>query len=509
MDKQAAGGNIGPSINSVEELNKIKNKSLLRTDAYVGGAWVGSAQGKRFKVTDPATLQTIGEVADMDGNDVAQAVQIANEAFASWKATTAKHRGQILRKWYDLVMENKEDLGRIMTLECGKPLAEAVGEIGYGASFLEWFAEEAKRTYGDTVPSPIGSSRMLVIRQPVGVAGIITPYNFPCAMITRKVGAALAAGCTVVARPAHETPLSALALCELAERAGVPPGVLNVVPSSAENTAGVGLELTTNPGIRKVSFTGSTGVGKLLMAQASSTMKKISMELGVKAPFIVFEDADIGVAAQQLVACKFRNAGQTCVCANRIYVHDAVYDAFVAEFVGLVKKTLRVGHGLDAGTTVGPMITERGLAKTEDHLQRALEAGARVVVGGKRATSSSLGGHFFEPTVLVDVSDSVPMSCEETFGPLCPIFRFSSEDEVLRRANDVPVGLAGYFFSRDIGRIFRVAEALEVGMVGINTGIISAEVAPFGGVKESGVGREGSRYGIDEYLNIKYLNIAL
>ncbi|KAJ1772997.1 Succinate-semialdehyde dehydrogenase, mitochondrial [Coemansia sp. RSA 1813] len=509
MSNQAAVGNQGLQINSVDELNKTHDKSLLRTDAYVGGKWIGSAQGKRFKVTDPATLQTIAEVADMDGNDVAQAVQVANEAFVSWKTTTAKHRAQVLRKWYDLVLENKEDLGRIMTLECGKPLGEAVWEISYGASFLEWFSEEAKRAYGDTVPSPMESSRMLVVRQPVGVAGIITPYNFPCAMITRKVGAALAAGCTVVARPAHETPLSALALCELAERAGIPPGVINVVPSSAENTKAVGLELTTNPGIRKVSFTGSTGVGKLLMAQAASTMKKLSMELGGNAPFIVFEDADIHVAAQQLVACKFRNAGQTCVCANRIYVHDSVYDEFVAAFVALVKKQLRVGHGLAAGTTVGPMITERGLAKTEDHLQRALDAGARVVAGGKRpADTVGLGGHFFEPTVLVDVSDSVPMSCEETFGPLCPIFRFSSEDEVVRRANNVPVGLAGYFFSRDVGRIFRVAEALEVGMVGVNTGTISSEVTPFGGVKESGVGREGSRYGIDEYLNIKLINIA-
>ncbi|KAJ2556997.1 hypothetical protein EV175_001623 [Coemansia sp. RSA 1933] len=512
MSMQVAtdGGGQGLKINSVDELAKIQDKRLLRTDAYVGGAWVGASKGKRFKVADPATLQTIAEVVDMDGTDVAQAVQKASEAFPGWKATTAKHRGQILRKWYELVMENKEDLARIMTLECGKPLAEAAGEIGYGASFLEWFSEEAKRAYGDTIPSPIGSSRMLVMRQAVGVAGIITPYNFPCAMITRKIGAALAAGCTVVARPAHETPLSALALCELAERAGVPAGVINVVPSSAENTVAVGLELTTNPAIRKVSFTGSTGVGKLLMAQAAGTMKRMSLELGGNAPFIVFDDADIRVAAQQLVACKFRNSGQTCVCANRVYVHDAVYDAFVAEFVRLVKETLHVGHGLAAGTNVGPMITERGLEKTEDHLQRALEAGARVVAGGKRAASAmGLGGYFFEPTVLADATDAVPMSCEETFGPLCPIFRFSSEEEVVRRANSVPVGLAGYFFSRDVGRIFRVAEALEVGMVGVNTGIISTEVAPFGGVKESGFGREGSRYGIDEYQNIKYINLAL
>ncbi|KAI9502562.1 hypothetical protein GGI25_005082 [Coemansia spiralis] len=501
-------GNQDYAISSKDELGKIKDQRLVRLDAYVNGKWVGATSDRRFEVTDPGTLQTIGHVADMNAHDVSKAVDAASDAFGKWSKTTAKERASLLRKWYDQVMANKDDLARLMTLECGKPLAEAAGEIGYGASFIEWFSEEAKRAYGDVVPSPMSSTRMVVLKQPVGVAGIITPYNFPTAMITRKVAAALAAGCTVVVRPAHETPFSALALCELAERAGIPPGVFNVVPSSGENTPEVGKELTTNPKIRKVSFTGSTNVGKLLMSQASSTMKKISMELGGNAPFIVFEDASIRDAAEQLILCKFRNSGQTCVCANRIYVHDKVYDEFVSVFTSLVKEKLRIGHGLAPGVNFGPMITERGLAKTEEQLQRAVKAGAKVIVGGNRANVKS-GGNFFEPTVLVNVSDDVPMTCEETFGPLCPIYRFTTEEEVMCRANNVPVGLAGYFFSRDIGRIFRVAEALEVGMVGVNIGSISTEVAPFGGVKESGVGREGSRYGIDEYLNIKYLNIAL
>ncbi|KAJ2677832.1 hypothetical protein GGH99_005753 [Coemansia sp. RSA 1285] len=496
-------------VDSVEELGKVKDKRLVRTDAYVGGKWTAAAKGGRFKVADPATLQTIAEVADMNANDVAQAVREASKALPAWRATTGKKRARVLRKWYDLVMENKADLARIMTLECGKPLAEAEGEVAYAASFLEWFGEEAKRTYGDTIPAATDGTRISVIKQAVGVVGVITPYNFPSAMITRKIGAAVAAGCTVVARPAHETPLSALALCELAERAGVPPGVVNMVTSSAANTQAVGLELTTNASVRKVSFTGSTGVGKMLMAQSASTMKKVSMELGGNAPFIVFEDADIELAARALVACKFRNAGQTCVCANRVYVHQAVYDAFLEALVAAARETLRAGHGLTAGTTVGPMITHRGLEKTLDHLRRAVDAGARVVLGGAQAKVGALHGHFFEPTVLADASDAVPMTGDETFGPLCPVYRFSSEEEVVRRANAVPVGLAGYFFSRDVSRIFRVAEALEVGMVGVNTGSVSTEVAPFGGVKESGVGREGSRYGIDEYLNVKTIHIAL
>ncbi|KAJ2453740.1 hypothetical protein EV183_002039 [Coemansia sp. RSA 2336] len=494
-------------IVSTDELSKLKDPSLFRAEAFVNGKWVKAASGKTFDVQDPGTLEKIGSVTDMDASDVRKAIDAGSAAFESWKQTTAKQRALLLRKWYDLIVENKDDLARILTLEGGKPLMEATGEVLYGASFIEWFGEEAKRAYGDVVPSPLANSRMVVMKQPVGVAGIITPYNFPNAMITRKVGAALAAGCTVVVRPAHETPYSALALCELAQRAGIPPGVINVVTCSGENTPEVGRELTTNPTIRKVSFTGSTPVGKLLMEQASSTMKKVSFELGGNAPFIVFDDADLQTAAENLLACKFRNSGQTCVCANRVYVHDSVYDEFVDKFVSLVKQKLKVGHGLDEGTTFGPIITERGLLKVEDQLKRAVGSGARVVLGGKRP-SINVSGQFFEPTVLVDVSDSVPMSCEETFGPLCPIYRFTSEEEVLRRANNVPVGLAGYFFSRDIGRIFRVAEALQVGMVGVNVGNVSSEVSPFGGVKESGVGREGSRYGIDEYLNIKLLNIA-
>ncbi|KAJ1884619.1 hypothetical protein LPJ66_010527 [Kickxella alabastrina] len=504
----AAQFTVNIQIKSLDELAKINDKSLIQSQAYVDGRWVSASSGKTFDVTDPGTMQKIGSVADMGADDVRRAIDAASRAFESWKNTTAKERSLILRRWFDLIISNKDDLARLMTLEGGKPLAEASGEVVYGASFIEWFGEEAKRAYGDVVPSPLSSTRMVVMKQPVGVVGIITPYNFPNAMITRKVSAALAAGCTVVVRPAHETPYSALALCELAERAGVPRGVFNVVPCSAENTPDVGKELTTNEAIRKVSFTGSTAVGKMLTAQAAGTMKRVSMELGGNAPFIVFADADLDVAAEQLVACKFRNSGQTCVCANRIYVHESVYDDFVSRFAVLVEKRLRIGHGVSEGVNFGPLITERGLQKIEDQLKRAVNAGARVFLGGKRPDISA-AGYFFEPTILVDVTDEVPMSCEETFGPLCPIFKFSSEEEVIRRANSVPVGLAGYFFSRDIGRVFRMAEALEVGMVGVNTGIISTEVAPFGGVKESGFGREGSRYGIDEYMNIKYINISL
>ncbi|KAJ2776421.1 hypothetical protein H4R18_005679 [Coemansia javaensis] len=490
-------------ISSAAELAKIGDRALVRSEAYVGGRWVGAPSGKTFDVVDPGTLDRIATVADMDADDVRRAVDAAHDAFAGWRATTAKQRAGLLRKWFDLIVASKDDLARLLTLECGKPLGEAAGEVLYGASFVEWFAEEAKRADGDVFQSPAAGTRIVTIKQPVGVAGIITPYNFPIAMVTRKVGAALAAGCTVVVRPAHETPLSALALCELAERAGIPPGVLNAVTCSADGTPAVGRELTTNPLVRKVSFTGSTPVGKLLMGQAASTMKRLSLELGGNAPFIVFEDADLDAAAEQLVFCKFRNSGQTCICANRIFVHESVYADFVDRFVALVTAKLRVGHGLAEGTTFGPIITERGAAKVEDQLRRAVAAGARVVLGGRRPEGLAVRGHFFEPTVLVDVPADVPMSCEETFGPLCPIFSFSSEDEVIRRANSVDVGLAGYFYSRDVARAFRVAEALEVGMVGVNTGAIGSEVMPFGGVKESGMGREGSRYGIAEYLNIK------
>ncbi|KAI9502550.1 aldehyde dehydrogenase domain-containing protein [Coemansia spiralis] len=505
MDQQQKGQD--GSISSKDELGKIKDQRLVRLDAYVKGKWVSATGNKRFEVTDPGTHQTLGHVADMDAYDVSKAVDAASDAFGEWSKTTAKKRASLLRKWYDLIVANTDDLARLLTLECGKPFTEAAGEVDYGASYIEWFAEEAKRVNGDVLPITNNNSRMVVLKQPVGVVGVVTPYNFPSAMITRKVSAALAAGCTVVIRPARETPFSALALCELAERAGIPPGVFNVVPCSKENTPEVGKELTTNPKIRKVSFTGSTNVGKLLMSQASSTMKKISMELGGNAPFIVFEDASIHEAAEQLLFCKFRNSGQTCVCANRIYVHDKIYDEFVSVFTSLVKEKLCIGHGLAPSTNFGPMITNHGLAKTEEHLQRAVKAGAKVVVGGKRANIEA-GGDFFEPTVLVNVNNDVPMTCEETFSPLCPIYRFSSEEDVVRCANNVSVGLAGYFFSRDVGRIIRVAESLEVGVVGVNTGSIESEVAPFGGVKQSGVGREGSRYGIDDYLNIKYLNVV-
>ncbi|KAJ2893048.1 hypothetical protein IWW38_002998 [Coemansia aciculifera] len=495
----------------MNELAKIKDRALVSCKAYVDGEWVDASSRQTLDVEDPATLETICSVPDMDPSDVKLAVSAATRAFATWKHTTAKERSALLRKWHDLVVENKDDLARLMTLECGKPLGEAQGEVLYGASYIEWFSEEAKRAYGDIVPSPVPGSRALVMRQPVGVVSIITPYNFPNAMIARKVSAALAAGCTVVVRPAHETPLSVLALCSLAARAGIPPGIINVVTCSAKNTPAVGLELTTNAEIRKVSFTGSTAVGKLLMGQASTTMKRVSMELGGNAPFIVFEDADIQKAAAHLLQCKFRNAGQTCICANRIYVHDAVYDEFVGAFTALVKEKLRLGHGLTEGTTMGPMITKRGLDKVEEQVQLAVAAGATVVLGGERSkeAQSAGQGYFFEPTILVNVSDDVPMTCEETFGPLCPIYRFSSEEEVIRRANAVSVGLAGYFFSRDVARVFRVAEALEVGMVGANTGSIAFDAVPFGGVKESGMGREGSRYGMDDYLNIKLVNVSI
>ncbi|KAJ2080101.1 hypothetical protein H4R24_003306 [Coemansia sp. RSA 988] len=487
---------------------KISDKSLIRSKAYVDGKWIDAVSGLTFDVLDPGTLEKVGSVADMDASEVRKAIEVASGAFNTWKKTTARQRSVLLRKWHDLIVSNKNDLARLMTLENGKPLTEAAGEVLYGASFVEWFGEEAKRAYGDVIPSAISNSRIMVMKQPVGVVGIITPYNFPHAMITRKVAAALAAGCTVVVRPAYETPFSALALCELAERAGIPPGVLNVVPCSSENTPAVGHELTTNPLVHKISFTGSTLVGKQLMGQSSTTMKKVSLELGGNAPFIVFEDSDLTVAAENLLLCKFHNSGQVCISANRVYVHESVHDEFVDKFVALVKERLCIGHGLSEGTTFGPMITERGIIKVEDQLRRAINTGARVLIGGGRPEGLGIGGYYHEPTVLVDVSDDAPMSCEETFGPLCPIYKFSTEEEVLRRANNVSVGLAGYVFSRDIGRIFRVAEGIEVGMVGVNTGMITSEATPFGGVKESGIGREGSRYGIDEYLNIKYVNVA-
>lgn len=495
------------TVSSAQELRKLKDPSLLQTKGYIDGQWVDSAKGQTLDIIDPATLAPICQVSDMSSIDIKRAIDAAHQAFGAWSRTEPQERSRVLRKWYDLLMANREDLARVMTLENGKPLVESMGEVAYGAGFVEWFGEEARRAYGETIP--MGGSRMTAIRQPVGVAGVITPYNFPLAMLTRKAGAALAAGCTVVARVAFETPLSALAACELGKRAGIPRGVLNVVTSSRENTPEVGLELTANPKVRKISFTGSTAVGKLLTRQAADTMKRVSMELGGNAPFIVFEDADLARAADALVACKFRNAGQTCVSANRVFVHERVHDEFVERLAEAMKTKLVVGHGLVEGVTMGPMITEHGLEKARRHVEESVAKGAQAVLGGNRM--EGLGGYFFEPTVLVNMTDEMapPMCCEETFGPVCPVFKFSTEEEVLQRANSAAAGLAGYFFSQDIGRAVRVAEALEVGMVGANTGVVSNPAAPFGGVKESGVGREGSRHGMDEYLNIKLINMGL
>lgn len=437
----------------------------------------------------------------MGTTETRRAIDTANAAWPAWRATTAKHRATILRKWHDLMLENADDLAKILTTEQGKPLAEAKGEILYAASFLEWFAEEGKRVNGDTIPTPAGDKRIVVTKEPIGVCAAITPWNFPAAMITRKVGPALAAGCPIIVKPAEATPLSALALAVLAERAGVPRGVFNVVTGEPK---AIGAEMTGNPIVRKLSFTGSTPVGRLLMAQCAPTVKKVSLELGGNAPFIVFEDADLDAAVAGAIASKYRNSGQTCVCTNRFYVHDKVYDAF-AEKLRVAVEQLKVGRGTEDGVTQGPLINEAAVLKVESHIEDALAKGARIVTGGKR---HALGHGFFEPTVLADVTPAMKVARDETFGPLAPLFRFSSDEEVIRLANDTEFGLASYFYSRDIGRVWRVAEALEYGMVGINTGLISNEVAPFGGVKQSGLGREGSHYGIDDYVVIKYMCVG-
>src|SRR5450830_1366814 len=477
---------------------QLKDPSLLRQQAYIDGIWCPADGGATLTVTNPATGETLGTVPDMGASETRRAIAAASTAWGSWRKKTAKERSIILRKWSDLMLANADDLAMIMTAEQGKPLAEAKGEIAYAASFIEWFGEEAKRAYGDTIPSPSPNSRIVVTKEPIGVCAAITPWNFPAAMITRKAGPALAAGCPMVLKPAEATPFSALALAVLAERAGVPAGVFSVVTGAPQ---AIGGEMTSNPIVRKLSFTGSTAIGKLLMQQCASSIKKLSLELGGNAPFIVFDDADLDAAVEGALASKFRNVGQTCVCANRIYVHDAVYDAFADKLVNAVAK-FKVGNGMEGGVTHGPLINEQAVRKVEQHLADASEKGGRVLLGGKR---HALGHTFFEPTVIADVTSAMRFAREETFGPVAPLFRFSTDEEVVAMANDSEFGLASYFYSRDIGRIWRVAEALESGMVGINTGLISNEVAPFGGVKQSGLGREWSHYGMDDYMVIKYL----
>lgn len=480
---------------------RLDDPRLFREQCYVDGAWVDAANRKTIAVTDPATGEVVGTVPSLATEEVRRAVDAAAAALPAWRAKTAKERAAVMRRWFELVMEAQDDLAYLMTREQGKPLAESKGEVVYGASFIEWFGEEAKRVYGDVIPQTVGSRRILVIKQPVGVCAAITPWNFPIAMITRKCAPGLAAGCTMVVKPASATPFSALALAELAERAGVPKGVFNVVTGSA---SGIGTELCANKTVRKISFTGSTEVGKILLKQCADTVKRASMELGGHAPFIVFDDADLDQAVEGAIACKFRNAGQTCVCTNRIYVQAGVFDAFAEKFAAAVGQ-LKVGSGLENGTTIGPLIDKGAVEKVEEHVEDAVSKGAKVVVGGHR---HARGGLFYEPTILSGCDATMKISREETFGPVAPLFRFDTEEEVIRLANDSDVGLAGYFYARDLGRVFRVAEALEVGLLGVNDGVIATEVAPFGGVKESGLGREGSKYGIDEYLEVKYVSLG-
>jgi succinate-semialdehyde dehydrogenase / glutarate-semialdehyde dehydrogenase len=480
----------------------LKDPSLFRTQSYVNGEWIDADAGKRFDVDNPANGKIIASVPDCGAAETRRAIAAAEAALPAWRALTAKARASILRKWFELMLANADDLALILTTEQGKPLAEAKGEILYGASFIEWFAEEGKRIYGDVIPPHLSDKRLIVLKQPIGVTAAITPWNFPNAMITRKVGPALAAGCTMVLKPAEQTPISALAMAELAHRAGIPKGVFNIVTGDAP---AIGGELCANPVVRKLSFTGSTEVGRILMKQCAPTIKKLSLELGGNAPFIVFDDADLDAAADGLMASKYRNAGQTCVCANRVYVQAAVYEKF-AEKIRAKMATLKVGAGTGDGVNLGPLIDAQGLAKVEAHVADAIAKGAKVITGGKR---SVLGGLFYEPTLLTDVPKNAMVSTEETFGPVAPLIKFEKEEEVIALANASEFGLASYFYSRDVGRVFRVAEALESGMVGINTGIFSNEVAPFGGVKQSGLGREGSKYGIEDYLEIKYLCLSV
>ena len=489
-------------MTDTDDLKSLLNDpSLLETRAYIAGEWVEGEGGKTFDVINPATGKVIARVADASRAQVAQAIRAAYEAMGEWAARTAKERANILRRWFDLMMQNQDDLGRILTAEQGKPLAEAKGEIAYGASFIEWFGEEAKRVYGETIPGHQPDKRLSVIRQPIGVVGSITPWNFPNAMITRKCGPALAVGCGFVGRPASETPLSALALAVLGERAGLPKGIFSIAPSSSSSE--VGKEFCENPLVRKLTFTGSTEVGRILLRQAADQVLKCSMELGGNAPFIVFDDADLDAAVEGAMASKYRNNGQTCVCANRIYVQDGVYDAFAQKLAEAVDR-LTVGDGMKEGTTTGPLINQPAVEKVQEHIADALAKGARVVTGGQ-----PIEGLFFQPTVITGVTDDMRVSTEETFGPLAPLFRFKTEDEVIARANDTIFGLAAYFYARDIGRITRVQESLEYGIVGVNTGIISTETAPFGGIKQSGLGREGSRHGIEDFLEMKYICLSV
>jgi len=489
-------------LDTLKTTLNLKNPSLLREQAYIDGAWVAAADGGTFPVTNPADGSLVANVPQLGVPETKAAIEAANAAWPAWRSKTAKERAAILRRWYDLVVANKDDLAAIMTAEQGKPLAESAGEVMYGASFIEWFAEEAKRVYGDVIPTHLPDRRILTIKQSVGVVAAVTPWNFPNAMITRKAGPAMAAGCPVVIKPASETPLSALALAVLAEEAGVPAGVFNVITTT--DSRATGKELTESPLVRKFSFTGSTEVGKTLIRQCASTVKKVSMELGGNAPFIVFDDADVDAAVQGAIISKYRNAGQTCVCANRVYVQEGVYDEFVEKFTAAVQK-LKVGRGEEDGVNIGPMISKSAIDKVEELMADAKAKGASVVEGG---AGHSLGGLFYQPTVVSGVTADMAFAREEIFGPVAPIFKFKTEQEVIVLANATEFGLASYFYARDLGRVFRVAEELEYGMVCVNDGILSTEVAPFGGVKESGIGREGSKYGIDEYMEIKYITLA-
>ncbi|PJG59386.1 NAD-dependent succinate-semialdehyde dehydrogenase [Aeromonas cavernicola] len=481
---------------------KLNDVTLLRQQAYIAGRWCDADDAQTLEVNDPATTALLGHVPLMGAAETTRAIEAAEAALPQWRAKTAKERAQILRRWFDLVSEHEADLACLMTFEQGKPLSEALGEIRYAASFIEWFAEEGKRIYGDLIPSPSADKRLLVMKQGIGVCAAITPWNFPAAMITRKAAPALAAGCTMVIKPANETPFSALALVALAERAGVPAGVLNIVTG---DTPAIGAILTGHPRVRKLSFTGSTPVGSLLMGQCASTIKKVSLELGGNAPFIVFEDADIDAAVEGALVAKFRNAGQTCVCVNRFYIHEAIYEQFASRFVARVQE-LVIGHGAEQRTQIGPLISAKAMSKVQGLIDDAVSKGAELLLGGQ---CHGMDGHFLVPTVLGNITPEMTLLSEEIFGPVAPLVRFSSDDEVIAHANDTQYGLAAYFYSRDLARVFKVAEHLEYGMVGVNTGLISNEVAPFGGVKQSGLGREGSKYGIEDYLEIKYLCLAV
>jgi len=491
-----------PMLDQLKTTLKLNNPSLFREQSYINGHWVSAQNGGTFAVTNPADGSLLAEVAELGVAEARAAIEAAAAAWPAWRSKTAKERSAILRRWFDLMHENKDDLAVLMTAEQGKPLAESVGEVLYGAAFVEWFAEEAKRVYGDVIPTHLPDRRIITIKQPIGVVAAITPWNFPIAMITRKAAPALAAGCPIVIKPASETPMSALALAELAEQAGIPAGVFNVITTT--NSRAVGVELTENPLVRKFSFTGSTAVGKILIRQCASTVKKVSMELGGNAPFIVFDDADVDAAVQGAIISKYRNAGQTCVCANRIYVQEEIYNEFVEKFTAAVRQ-LKVGRGDEAGVAIGPMISADAVNKVEELLDDAVQKGASVLEGGER---HELGGFFYQPTVVSGVTADMAFASEEIFGPVAPIFKFSTEEEVIELANATEFGLASYFYARDLGRVFRVAGALEYGMVCVNDGILSTEIAPFGGVKESGTGREGSKYGIEEFIEIKYITLA-